>query len=177
MAEEGYAPRLQRPATLDHLRKKAPVQKTISVILSDAEMEQHDLCLRAYERLILSNEPEEEAVARAKAALDEAKAALDDVTVEMTFRSIGRKAYDALVLEHPPRDEDKEHDYQYNPETFTPALIAASCIEPRMTLDDALDIFDNWNGTEIMELFFAAVEVNTARRTAELGKGSGPTTS
>lgn len=175
MAEEKYSPRLHRPATLDHLRKKEPVQKTISVILSDSEMEAHDRALRAYERLILTKGAAEADIDKAKAELDLAREALDEVTVSMTFRSIGRKAYDGLVSEHPPTDEQKDLDYTYNPETFSPALIAAACVEPRMTLEEATEIFDTWNGPEVTELFFTAVEVNSARRTAELGKGSGPT--
>ena len=166
---------LKRPATLDHLRKKRPVEKSIEVILSDEEMDAYDRARLNLERLLLSTDPDEAELEAARARVEEAKAALDEVTVVMTFRSVGRKAYDDLVMAHPPTDEQKEMDYSYNPETFTPAIIAASCVEPDLTLEEATAIFDEWNGSEISQLFLTALEVNTARRTADLGKGSGPT--
>lgn len=103
-------------------------------------------------------------------------------TVDIVLQSIGRKRYEALMQEHPPTkaqnaEAQKEtgEDAPYNLETFPVALVAACAIEPKMTDEQVQQIWDDWNSAEVMELFFAALEVTTARRNG-LGKESGQTT-
>lgn len=111
-----------------------------------------------------------------KEALSGAEEALREHTATLWFRSIGRKAYDALIDKHPPTDE---HNEQYTKETGNPApyhlddfpkaLVAISC-ENLDILDETIDeIWDDWNSAELTEMFTAALLVNTFRRTAQLG--------
>lgn len=119
---------------------------------------------------------------KADAAADAAEKALEPSVVWFEFRSIGRKAYDDLVKQHPPGEaENKEHLEQYkvpapyNAESFAPALIAASLVEPALTVEQVQELFEDeaWNGAEIIQLWQAAQEVNSTRRVVELGKGRG----
>jgi hypothetical protein len=88
--------------------------------------------------------------------------ALDVATKWFTFRSLGRTPLRELLAKHPARDED--HDAAsaqaegakapYNMDTFPPALVQASCIDPVLTDDDIATIFegDAWNDVEINAL-------------------------
>jgi hypothetical protein len=85
------------------------------------------------------------------------------VEVGLTFRGISARAYDKLVSKYPPRPHDKKQGYGYNPDKFGPAIIAATCIDPEMSLEDAQEIWesDDWNRGELMLLLMSAVEVCT----------------
>lgn len=170
------APAASRPATFDHLKKKQPMERTVSVVLSDDAARDFDAAAAALASARLTGQPtaeQEEAVAKARAALEAE-------TATLRFRSIGRKAYDALLREHPATDEQKEEakavgspEPPYNIETFAAALIAASCVDPQMTEAQVRELWDEWNTAEIVPCWMAALEVNTQRRVVDLGKGSG----
>lgn len=74
------------------------------------------------------------------------------------FRALSRKDYSDLLAAHQSRDATKE---AWNLDTFPPALIAASCIEPAMTVEQAEDLFSriNQNGRDL--LWSAAWRANT----------------
>lgn len=104
-----------------------------------------------------------------------------DETVDIVLQSIGRKRYEALMTEHPATKEQNAEakketgeEAPYNVETFPIALISACALEPIMTEEQVQQVWDEWNSAEVMELFFAALEVTTARRHG-LGKESGVT--
>ena len=80
-----------------------------------------------------------------------------------TIRAIGSKAYDVLVGLHPPTADQKKDQLTYNPDTFGPALIATCSVSPSLTPNEAKELWDSdeWSRGEVMELFAAAVEVNS----------------
>lgn len=166
-----------RPATRDHLRSLKKPQTKIVTILLDSDV------LDAYEKAQAHlSEATAETRAGLEAELAEAKTALAESTVQLKFQSIGRKRYEDLVADHPATKEQNEQalketqqEAPYNLDTFPPALIRASILEPELTEEDIADIYDNWNNAELMELFLAALEVNTQRRTVDLGNVFGPT--
>lgn len=165
-----------RPATFDHLRKKAPVRKTLWIPIDSEAVEALNEAIEAREVAEGAGEPLE-AFQTAEEAAREAVAAS---SVRMVFQSIGRKRYDALLHEYPPTDkQNEEHLAQhgvkapYDIDKFAPALIAASCIEPEMTPEQVEELFDEWNQAEIFDLYTAALEVNTTRRVVDLGKAYG----
>ncbi len=80
------------------------------------------------------------------------------------FKSIGRVEWDNLVITHPPTEENKEIEKTaaWNLDTFPPALIALSCQDPVMTLEQATALWENddWSGNELTRLFSTAWAVN-----------------
>lgn len=82
-----------------------------------------------------------------------------ETTVALRFRSIGARAYDRLIKAH---QEGKDSGAVFNGETFAPALIAASLVDPVLTEDQVLELVEQWSTSEIVQLFAAALEVNTA---------------
>lgn len=128
-----------------------------------------------------------EADRQALTALDEEIEAireeLKQTAISFTFQSIGHKRYDTLLKAHPPTEEqiqkgkEENEPVPFNSDTFGFALIDASCIDPEFEEGEfeawMRDDPDNdWNMAELLELFSAALEVNTTSGRVELGKGS-----
>jgi len=169
--EASYQPRLKKPATFDHLRKKEPLQETVEIVLSSEPVEALE---QAQARLASAVDEKEKKTAQR--LVNEARDAVYEVTYEVKFQALGRKGYDDLLAEYSPTDEQKEEhgeDLIWNPDTFPQALVQKSCIQPLMTPEEVEVIFNEWNGPEISQLFYAALRVNTSRRVAEVGKDSG----
>jgi hypothetical protein len=95
-------------------------------------------------------------------AATDALDAMDAATKWFTFRSLGRAPFRELLAKHPAREED--HDAvsaqaegskaPYNMDTFPPALIQASCVDPILSDEDIAAIFDGdaWNDVEVNAL-------------------------
>lgn len=76
--------------------------------------------------------------------------------VPILMRALPRIEYRALIDAHP--GEKKEDDW--HPDTFPPALIAASCVEPEFTLEQANEIWEQWETEEASRLFLTAFYLN-----------------
>lgn len=180
--QELQARAAQRTATKEDLLAKKPRTEVVPVVLDDDAALAYEEAAEAL-RAAQSNGHSPEQLAVLESELGRLRAAVDESTVRMVFRSIGAKAYDELVDRHPPTDEDHEEIQRilgsaarapYNGETFAPALIAASLCDPSLDLADVQAIWEGWNREERTQLFNAALSVNSrARKVAELGKGSG----
>lgn len=156
----------------DRLKAKQPRRITVGVYLDEAPADRYDAFVLALFEARAKGQPEEELDAL-KAQLDSAQALLDEQTAWFTFQGLGRSAFARLLAEHPPTQADlqKARDAgqppsDYDPNTFAPALIAASSLTPKLTEDDVLDLYDNpsWNDDELGSLFAAALSVNTRSR-------------
>lgn len=169
----------KRPATFDHLKKKQPLERRVSIPLTQEASDTYTQASDALERAKILQHPEH-IIQELDEALTKARAALDADSVHLLFRSIGRKSYEALIRMHPSTDKQKEElaaktppedDPGYDLEEFPIALIAASCVEPELTPDQVRELYDEWNASEMEELWITALEVNTQRRVADWGKG------
>lgn len=85
----------------------------------------------------------------------------DVIDLVVSLRAIGAKDYDDLIAKHPPTSEQKKEGGSYNVDTFAPALISACSHDPKLTPNEAAEIWNSpdWSRGEIMELFLASVEV------------------
>ena len=86
--------------------------------------------------------------------------------VEFTFRAIGRKALTDLEATHPATAEqqDAQEDgtrLTWNPETYPPALVAASCVAPAgITLARAQHAYETWSTGQWSKLWRACLTAN-----------------
>ena len=152
-----------RAASIDDLRSKAPRTSTARIVLAEIpEPSPHD----------------------SEEAWDDYRVRVAEATVEVTFRSIGRRRYDELQKAYPPTP-GQIADFKRkglpepvtDPEKFTAALIAASSVSPKLSYEEVRELVDSeaWNDAELNELFMAALNVNQSSRTAALGKDFGRT--
>lgn len=100
-----------------------------------------------------------------EAELEELENQAAELSVEFSFRDLGRKAYDSLLAAHPPTDEDQEMwknaggegKLAYSLSTFPPALISAASVEPEISIEDAEAIFQDWSEGDLELIFTTAL--------------------
>lgn len=200
---ETYAPKLKRPATRDRLAKKKPLEQQIPIVVDPDVVDVYEEAQQEYERasllartllaadgadesssVALAAKEASERLVAAESALNAAGEALEDAVVIMTFRSIGARRFDEMIVEHPPTDKQVEEAKEkgedppaYDVNTFGPALVHASCIVPDdLTLEDVEGYYAEWNQGDIMLLWMGALSVNQMSRSVpDLPKASGPT--
>ena len=96
----------------------------------------------------------------------------EDTEVTITFEAIGRDKFEAMLDEHTPENEEGTKEGQVeDPDTFGPAIISASAIEPELALEDVQKMWDTWNRTELNILYRTALEANTKTAVKRLGEG------
>lgn len=90
----------------------------------------------------------------------------DGAEYEMTvrIRAIGSTEYDKLVASNPPNRTQRDRGDTWNIDTFAPDLIAACCIEPKLTLEEATEIYTSpdWAAGEIGALFYGCQKICNA---------------
>lgn len=85
----------------------------------------------------------------------------EDVELVLKFRALSNNQYEALIEEHPPSAEDKKNNSRWNSDTFPPALVAKTLVEPAMNYHEVVAIFesDDWNAGELLQIFQTALGV------------------
>lgn len=89
------------------------------------------------------------------AELEKVHAAMREAEVPFRFRALGRVAYSDLLAAHPPRPGVAD-DGAWNTDTFDHALIAATCQEPVMTVEQVDQLSEVLNQRQRNDLFNAA---------------------
>lgn len=173
--------------SFEELKKlKKPRTHTVQIYFEDEPVERLNRLQREKARLNLQGDKAPKAQHRQlDVEIEQAKADVRETSAEVTLQSIGRLRWEELVDSCPPEEEDHlEARRQMNKSEkdttiradfhfadFAPKLIAASAVEPKMTEKQVRELMDEWNGPEFVELFEAAMVVNTTRRAADWGKG------
>ena len=80
---------------------------------------------------------------------------IDGEQVEMVFSAISSHELDALQAKHTPSTEQRAKGSSFNPDTFPPALVAACSVDPKITEEEAKEIWasDAWSMGELAYLF------------------------
>jgi hypothetical protein len=89
--------------------------------------------------------------------IDAARERVRQAVVQFQFRALGHRPYSNLLAAHPAPEGSKE---LYDPGTFLPALLAACCFEPSLTLAQVDRLLDAVNDGTARTLFGAALAVN-----------------
>lgn len=109
--------------------------------------------------------------------------------IEMKFQAMGRVAWNALIEDHPATPEQQQafvneqlaqgvppskvERLRWHHDTFPPAAMAACLVDPKVTLEEAHEIWDDnddWSIDELTKILVACVAVNETSGTAEWGK-------
>lgn len=97
-------------------------------------------------------------------------------TVDIHIRALPRRAYRQLLDDHPGEGDDDWAD------SFRPALIAASCVDPQFTVEQATQLWDEWETAQSGLLFLTCWQLNERTAGTSFGlpgfvegmNGSGP---
>ncbi|WP_263165395.1 hypothetical protein [Streptomyces sp. SCSIO ZS0520] len=144
----------------DVLKRARPREQTVQVCMrgdlsGEAERLTEELARvsEEWEPSDLAEEhPARAIAAQIKAVREEARQA----EVSFRLRYIGDRAYSDLLAAHPSKDENEA----FNSDTFPRALIAACCVDPKMTEEQAGELFEVISQGEIKRLFDGAWEVH-----------------
>jgi hypothetical protein len=188
-----------RPATKDHLTSgKKPLTVKHQVVRDNEVADRLVEARNAYEleearfKAKPTDKERQASFEAAEAAYREAQAEAEEYVVEVTLRGMGRHRFDLLKRAHPPTELDiadaervgiEAKQLDFSTETFPPACIAATMIdpetgEPMMTEKEVRTLIwesDEWNDAEAQSLFLAALKANQARSSVDLGKAFGGT--
>jgi hypothetical protein len=166
----------------DRLRAKQPRRITVGVFLDESLADRLDAAVLAKHQALAADAPPAD-VEPLQAAVTAAQEALDEATMWFTFAGLGRSAFARLIDEHPPTPQqlaDAEKISRaaptFDPDTFAPALLAASCVSPAgLGVEDFLAIYSDpaWNVEELGSLFAAALSVNGQARPLVIRKAEG----
>lgn len=161
-------------STLERLRSRQ--RPTATLRICDDQDTKDALALAQYEQRAAVRDYEgdtspeaKKALKAAEAAVTKAQQAIDEASIVLTFRALERTALDALKREHPATEEQAEDGYEFNVESFGPALVAAANTDG-MTEDQAREFLETWADAEAGALFQAAWGVQLESR-LDVGKG------
>lgn len=115
----------------------------------------------------------DEDVAAAQAEQAAAEAAVRESAIVMRLRALPRQgdgSFAALKAAHPPQAEDDARVQEasgnakdravWHTDTFAPALVAATLVDPALTVEEAAELATDLNEAEWMGLYVAALNVN-----------------
>lgn len=90
--------------------------------------------------------------------IEEAREGMRAASVEFRLRAMGSRAYRDLIALHPAPASEKGQPY--DAATFLPALVAASCVDPVMSVEQVGQLLDLVNDGQAQVLFASALAVN-----------------
>ena len=121
-------------------------------------------------------EESNEARDAAQARVDELERQVKDKTRELVFEGVGWGAWRKLIGDNPP-EADQEGTFKravelgfmphavinigFNAETFIPAAIVASCVEPGISSSQVKDLMEKSPPGVLERIWTAVLEVNT----------------
>ena len=149
--------------TMDEIRRLKKKHTTSVDMVIDPEINNEIVKLRRQHLAESNRDTKENRTPKAPAILKKIEAlekeALD-VTVTFTFQDIGRKKFEDEWKSCPPTDEQRELGYEWNPDEFGPIILAAASLEPKLTLKEAQEIYDEWSTAEAEMLVMSAIYAN-----------------
>jgi hypothetical protein len=104
-----------------------------------------------------NREPVAPDLARELVALEEE---IEAAKVTIRFSPIGRRAWADLMKAHPPTKEQAKERLDHNPDSFPVAAIAASAIEPEISLDAAQRLERVLNDSQFNTVWAACLKAN-----------------
>lgn len=146
----------------DVLAQVRPKRTTVRVCLRGDLLAQHEQLERELaeaRRVDLTENSHDTAPAVARKVAD-LEQQITDAEIAFTFSAIGQKNWTDLLVRHRPTEEDRADRYEFNPRTFPQAAIAASATEPKMTVEQANQLFEVLNFGQWQSLWSACLAVN-----------------
>lgn len=158
-AKKGPTPKAPQNDADRLMQGKKPVEREITIYLTDDGLEEYQQVKQEVARMkMLRNswreeirEDRENELEALQEKLDEMEEAMEADAVKMLFRSIGRQAFQDLMDEHPPTEEDHAEAVavsgddkakaQFHHESFAPLLVQMSLVTPELSLEQVRSLF------------------------------------
>lgn len=157
-------------------RLKAKKHRTTTydmVIVEDEVADAAELNLAGAERDLRRAKvgDDEDEIAVAEAALEQARAAVKACYDTLTFRALPSHEFEALISAHEPSKEQQKKGDQWNTDTFSPALLAACCVDSDLSEEEWAEELASWSVADRNAIFSAALSANVTARSITIPKG------
>lgn len=131
----------------DVLAAAAPVTRTVPLCLAgdlqaeweDLERQRRDLATRPADSLAGGGGELREIAERMNTLREEMQAK----TVTFRIRGLPKRRWSDLIAKHGPREQDRDEGLDYNAETFPVAALAACCVDPELSEEQAARLVDD----------------------------------
>ena len=140
----------------DVFAKKKKRTRTVFVLLDDGLAAERDRLvveagLAEKQDTWMNRRPEAPAIKERIGLLDEQIA---ELRVPFTFAALPRSRWMELM------DEFTDDDDELDMEGFGPVLLSESSLDPKMTFEDVVTMWNEWSAAETEQLYIAAYRVN-----------------
>ena len=166
--------------TIDDLLAEVTArEKTVRILLRQDMLAEHarlDAELVA-ELEIDANENRDAVGPRLAQRLVEFEAEIEAAKRPFTFRAIGKRPWADLLADHPPTKDQlaaSNGRIDHNPETFPIVAIAASCVDPKMTVAQVTRLEDAINLGQFEKLWAACLDANVGGGDSPKSFAAGP---
>ena len=148
--------------SFDEIRQqKKPNEVSVELLLDVERTRVVEELERRYEkqkRLDLKVNETDKAPAILK-ELEQLREELEEDKATFVFRDPGRKKFETLVETFPPSAQQRKDDFNWDPTKFIPGLLVLTAIDPKLTDEEAKEIYDEWGRGDVEALFNAALQV------------------
>ena len=157
----------------DFQKRKKRREAVHPIVVDDDAAKAYELAEAALERAKSRFVKDDAEIVAAEKTLRAAEAELREGTVIFRLRALPREgdgSFDVLKAEHPPTKSDHEKSQEdtgdpkakarWHADTFLPALVSASLVEPEVTFEQAAAWAHEWNDGEWFGLVAACLDVN-----------------
>lgn len=127
-------------ATFEELQAKVTKRRETVPVLLDAELLSEHAALEAtlaeaiQRDATLNRPPQSPALA---AQLEALEAKIANASERFVVEGVGATAWYELLAAHPPSKEERKLGFDHDWRTFRPAALAASCVDPELTYQQA----------------------------------------
>ena len=148
--------------TFEEIRKQAKAREAeVSIVLAGdlaADADRLTATLDALDRRRATGAPVDDAeYAQLAKEHEEVRELMRSSETPFRFRALPRTEHSALIAAHPGGPDEN-----WNLDTYPQALIAASSLNPKMTVEEVEELFDVLNDDQRADLFLAANRANTS---------------
>lgn len=146
-------------AISDILAGIVPAERTVKVCLRGDLPEQVEEAKKRWLEAVVHDENHNEASTAAPivAEIEALEAEAEAATVAFRLVAVGARAWRALVAAHEPAPDE---EFIWDPVTFPPAALAATCADPVMTEDQAGELADHLSNGQWMKLWAGVFAAN-----------------
>lgn len=166
--------------TIDDLLAEVTArEKTVKILLRQDMLIEHErLDAELVAELHADNEENRDPLGPALAErLVEFEAEIEAAKRPFRFRAIGKRAWADLLAEHPPTKEQlaaTNGRIDHNPETLPIVAIAASCVDPPMTVEQVGKLEQALNLAQFEKLWAGCLDANVGSADSPKSFAAGP---
>lgn len=124
-------------------------------------LEEHGRLVRQRERALRDSDSLAGGVpAELAARISELESEMEGSTFEFTFEAMSSQQFLNLKARHRPRKQDREHQLDFNLDTFPAALFAACAVDPEMSLEQAEALVAKLSDGQFAKMWNAVLVLN-----------------